>query len=160
MDRDEFVYANNLKAALEERAPRTAWLLTAAIGLLLLAAGAWASMAVLDEVTTGPGKVIPSRQLQVVQPLEPGIVREILVKEGQLVEQGQVLMHIDDTAFSSELGELHQRRGAFQAKVLRLRAEANGADAMLEKSSLPDIAARSYRVDFTKLETTLPNFNF
>jgi len=147
MDRDEFVYANDLRAALEERAPRTAWLLTAAIGLLLLAGGAWASVAVLDEVTTGPGKVIPSRQLQIVQPLEAGIVREILVKEGQLVEQGQVLMHIDDTAFSSELGELNQRRGAFQAEVMRLRAEASGAETMPDKSELPEIAAQSYDVE-------------
>ena len=106
MDRDEFVFANDLKSALEERAPRTGWLLTGAIGMLLLAAGAWANFAVLDEVTTGPGKVIPSRQLQVVQPLEAGIIREILVKEGQLVDAGQILMHVDDTAFSSELGEL------------------------------------------------------
>lgn len=147
MDRDEFTFANDLKAALEERAPRTAWLLTGAIGLLLLAGGAWASIAVLDEVTTGPGKVIPSRQLQIVQPLEAGIVREILVKEGQLVEQGQVLMHIDDTAFSSELGELQQRRGAFRAEVMRLRAEASGAETMPDKSTLPDVAARSYDVE-------------
>lgn len=147
MDRDEFTYANDLKAALEERAPRTAWLLTAAIGLLLLAGGAWASVAVLDEVTTGPGKVIPSRQLQVVQPLEAGIIREILVKEGQLVEQGQILMHIDDTAFSSELGELNQRRGAFQAEVMRLRAEASGAAEMPDRSTLSDIAAKSYDVE-------------
>ena len=147
MDRDEFTYANDLKAALEERAPRTAWLLTGAIGLLLLAGGAWASVAVLDEVTTGPGKVIPSRQLQVVQPLEAGIIREILVKEGQLVEQGQILMHIDDTAFSSELGELNQRRGAFQAEVMRLRAEASGAAEMPDRSTLSDIAAKSYDVE-------------
>lgn len=147
MDRDEFTYANDLKAALEERAPRTAWLLTGAIGLLLLAGGAWASVAVLDEVTTGPGKVIPSRQLQVVQPLEAGIIREILVEEGQLVEQGQILMHIDDTAFSSELGELNQRRGAFQAEVMRLRAEASGAAEMPDRSTLSDIAAKSYDVE-------------
>lgn len=147
MDRDEFTYANDLKAALEERAPRTAWLLTGAIGLLLLAGGAWASVAVLDEVTTGPGKVIPSRQLQVVQPLEAGIIREILVKEGQLVDEGQILMHIDDTAFSSELGELNQRRGAFQAEVMRLRAEASGAKEMPDRSTLSDIAVKSYDVE-------------
>jgi len=147
MDRDEFVFANDLKVALEERAPRTAWILTAAIGVLILAGGVWASVAILDEVTTGPGKVVPSQQLQIVQPLEPGIIRDILVEEGQLVEAGEILMHVDDTAFSSELGELHQRRGAFQAQVMRLRAEANGADAMPDKSSLPEIAAQSYEVE-------------
>ncbi|MEM8812025.1 MAG: HlyD family type I secretion periplasmic adaptor subunit [Pseudomonadota bacterium] len=130
MSRDEFLFANNLKAALEDRPPRTAWVLVFAIAVLLLAGGAWAHFAVLDEVTTGPGKVVPSRQLQVVQPLEAGIVREILVREGQLVDQGQILMHIDDTAFSSELGELSRQRTALRAEAERLSAEARGAEAM------------------------------
>ena len=145
IDRDEFVYANDLKAALEDRSPRTAWMLTLAIGLLVIVGLVWAAFAVLDEVTTGPGKVIPARQLQVVQPLETGIVREILVEEGKLVEAGEVLMHIDDTAVSSQLGELRKRRVAFLAEILRLSAEASGAQELPGPESLPADAAEAYR---------------
>lgn len=147
MDRDEFVFANDLRAALEDRAPRSAWMLTAAIGFLIAAGLAWAHFAVLDEVTTGPGKVIPARQLQVVQPLETGRVREILVKEGQLVEAGEILMHIDDTAVASELGELHERRAAFRAEILRLQAEATGAETMPYANTVPEIDPDAYRVE-------------
>ncbi|MBT4080700.1 MAG: biotin/lipoyl-binding protein, partial [Gammaproteobacteria bacterium] len=54
----------------------------------------WASWAVLDEVTRGEGRVIPSSQIQVVQNLEGGIVEEILVKEGEVVEKGQVMIRL------------------------------------------------------------------
>ncbi len=84
----------------------------------------WADHAVLDEVTVGQGKVIPSSQLQVVQNLEGGIVKEILVSEGQIVEQGQVLVRIDDTGFASSVGENQARQDALMAAIARLTAES------------------------------------
>lgn len=69
-----------------------------------MAAGViWAHFAELDEVKRGNGRVVPSRQIQVLQSLEGGIVREILVHEGTIVKEGEVLMKIDDTRFASEL---------------------------------------------------------
>ena len=58
--------------------------------------------------------------------LEGGIVGEILVQEGAIVQQGQSLMRIDDTKFASEFGEIRERRAAMAARVARLEAEARG----------------------------------
>jgi adhesin transport system membrane fusion protein len=83
----------------------------------------WADIAVLDEVTTGQGKVIPSSQVQVVQNLEGGIVKELLVSEGQIVEKDQILLRIDDTGFASSVGETQARQDALMAAIARLTAE-------------------------------------
>ena len=128
--RTEFEFANDVRAAMEERAPRGAWVLIIAIFAIVAGGFVWAAWATLEEVTTASGKVIPSSQLQVVQTLEGGIVREIYVREGDPVKKGQRLMQIDDTGFSSKLGELRQRRWALKAEIVRLEAEAGGADAM------------------------------
>ena len=78
----------------------------------------------------GDGKVIPSSQVQVVQNLEGGIVKQIDVSEGDLVRPGQVLLVIDDTRFDSSLQESRARLLSLQAKQARLRAEAEGQAAM------------------------------
>lgn len=83
----------------------------------------WANFAVLDEVSRGEGKVIPSSQVQVIQNLEGGIVKQILVAEGQVVEQDQVLMIIDDTQFTSSLQESRVRAKSLEARIARLIAE-------------------------------------
>ncbi len=89
----------------------------------------WASWATLDELARGEGRVIPSQQLQVVQNLEGGIVAEILVAEGSLVEAGQPLIKIDDTLFASSYEENRLKVLELQARAARLRAEAQGRDA-------------------------------
>ncbi|CAM3573205.1 HlyD family type I secretion periplasmic adaptor subunit [Parendozoicomonas haliclonae] len=95
----------------------------------------WASWAEVDEITRGEGKVVPSSQIQDVQNLEGGIVREILVREGELVEQGQVLMVMDDTRFSTTRDGQQANRFALQAKLSRLTAEVEGAGA--DTSAVP-----------------------
>ncbi len=92
----------------------------------------WAWFAVVDEVTHAEGKIIPSSHVQVIQNLEGGILKEILVTEGQLVSSGQVIMRIDDTGFSSSFGEIRARYYSLIGEVARLRAEAE--DAPLEFS--------------------------
>ncbi len=130
MRQDDFEFANDIKAAHQERAPSLAWLTLAIIFLIVFSGLLWAQLAVLDEVTTGSGRVIPSSQMQVVQTLEGGIVSEILIREGDTVEKDQIIMRIDDTGFASRLGEIMQRRWARRAEVSRLEAEATGADRL------------------------------
>jgi adhesin transport system membrane fusion protein len=84
---------------------------------------AWATLSEIEEVTRATGRVVPSRQVQVVQSLEGGIVRRIDVRQGDVVEAGQVLMQIDDTALSSQRGELLRQEAALLAEEVRLRAE-------------------------------------
>jgi adhesin transport system membrane fusion protein len=92
--------------------------------LLLL----WAAWAEVDEVTRGEARVIPSRQLQVVQALDGGVVAEILVREGQVVEAGQLLLRIDETRATSGVRESAAQGLALQARAARLRALAEGGE--------------------------------
>jgi adhesin transport system membrane fusion protein len=122
----ELEFANAPAAALRSGAPRTGRLLLACVAALVAATAAWAAWAIVEEVATGLGRVIPSQQMQVVQSLEGGIVRELTVREGDKVEKDQVLMRIDDTGFASRFGEINQRRLASLAEIARLEAEAQG----------------------------------
>ena len=141
--REDLEFANNIRDALDQRTSGAAWLTVLIIFLLLACAVGWASWATLEEVTTGEGKVIPSRQTQVVQTLEGGIVREILAREGDLVKAQQILMRIDDTGFASRLGELRQKRSSMRAEIARLTAEANGEDNVRFEDDLLKSAPRA-----------------
>lgn len=83
----DFAFANDIRAAAELRTPRTSRMLLMTFLAMLVAFLTWAHFAVLDEVKRGNGRVVPSRQTQVVQSLEGGIVGEILVQEGAIVQQ-------------------------------------------------------------------------
>jgi adhesin transport system membrane fusion protein len=86
----------------------------------------WSAVAQIDEITRGEGKVIPSRQLQVLQSLDGGIVAEIAVQEGQIVAAGQTLLKVDPTRFVSSVRENRAQLYALQAKAARLRGLAEG----------------------------------
>jgi membrane fusion protein, adhesin transport system len=95
----------------------------AAVVVLLIV---WAAFARVDEVTRGEGRVVPSRQLQVLQSLDGGVVAEILVREGQQVEAGQLLLRIDETRATSGVRESAAQGFALRARVARLRALGEG----------------------------------
>jgi membrane fusion protein, adhesin transport system len=82
----------------------------------------WAAIAHVDEVTRGEGKVIPSRQLQVLQSLDGGVVSEILVHEGDLVQANQLLLKVDATRFVSSVRESQSQYISLLVKAARLRA--------------------------------------
>ncbi len=85
----------------------------------------WAHYATLDEVTRGAGKIIPSSHIQVVQNLEGGILADILVKEGDLVEKGQALLKLNTVRFASSFNETKQKYYELLATTARLTAEVN-----------------------------------
>jgi membrane fusion protein, adhesin transport system len=101
-------------------------LLLGTIVLLFVFALAWAALAQLDEVTRGEGRVITQSQIQLVQNLEGGIVSEILVREGDLVQKDQILLRIDPMRFQAAFREGEQGAMALKARMARLTAEANG----------------------------------
>ncbi len=143
MPPSDFAFANDIRAAAALRTPRTSRMLLLTFLALLVAFLAWAHFAVLDEVKRGNGRVVPSRQTQVVQTLEGGIVGEILVQEGSIVQQGQSLMRIDDTKFASEFGEIRERRAAMAARVARLDAEARGRSEVTFPDQLDQVVPAS-----------------
>lgn len=124
--------------AMAEDSPRATRITVWVACSLLLVALAWAHFAVLDEVTTGEGKAIPSSKVQIIQNLEGGIVSEILVREGQVVDKGTVLLRLDDTRFRSNKGETEADRLALTAKVERLSAEAEGREMVLPEEITRD----------------------
>jgi adhesin transport system membrane fusion protein len=114
-----------VEKALVDDAPRivrlTIWGVIGFFVFLVL----WAHFAIIDEVTKGEGKAIPSSRIQKIQNLEGGIVAQIYVHEGQIVEAGAPLVRLDDTRFASNVGETEADRVAMELRVERLSAEVD-----------------------------------
>ncbi|NVN55839.1 HlyD family efflux transporter periplasmic adaptor subunit [bacterium Scap17] len=91
---------------------------------------AWASWAEVNEVARGEAKIIPSSRQQTIQSLEGGILDEMMVSEGEIVEAGQLLAAIDETRFRSAYMESLSQAQALRATIARLEAE------VLDKSSI------------------------
>ena len=125
---DDIDFVTHSNAAILEQTPRGGRFILWTVVAFICFAIAWSAWAKLDEITRGEGKVIPSRQLQIVQNLEGGILSGILVREGEIVEQGQVLLRIDDTRFASNLREGRLHYLSLRAKAVRLSAEANNTN--------------------------------
>jgi len=115
----------------------------------------WANYAMLDEITRGSGKIIPSSRLQVIQNLEGGILAEIFVREGDIVERDQPLMRLDDINFSSSLGGEKLKYYELLTDSARLRALANGTELQIPeniKQDNPELARRAVRLYESKKE--------
>jgi adhesin transport system membrane fusion protein len=149
----DFAFANDVRAAVELRTPRTSRMLLSSSLAMFAAFTIWAHFAVLDEVKRGDGKVIPSRQTQVVQSLEGGIVQSIQIQEGAIVQKNESLMNIDDTKFAAEFGEIRERRAAMAARVTRLEAEANGRPAPAFTADLRQTAPRAVDTEQSVFDT-------
>lgn len=139
-------------------------LLLFTVGALVAAFLVWANYAVLDEVTHGLAKVIPSSQVQVIQNLEGGIMSEILIQEGDVVAKDQVIIRIDNTLAQSNLDELRQRRWIALAVVARLEIEVTGKtpdqivfspELLAEQPRLAEEEMSSARVRHDQLQSQL-----
>ncbi len=112
----------------DDQLPLSKHFLLVAIVLFFVIFVIWANLATLDEVTRGDGKIIPSSEVQALQSLDAGIVEELLVKEGDLVSQGQILVRLRDIEASSDLGANRARYLGLLASITRLQAQAEGED--------------------------------
>jgi adhesin transport system membrane fusion protein len=95
------------------------WLVMSAITVFI----AWAAFAELDEVAIGEGKVTPASKGQIIQSLEGGILSELAVREGDIVEEGQELATLDPVQARAYMEETVARIAALQARAARLQAE-------------------------------------
>ena len=128
------------------------------IGLLVLLAWAW--LFKLEEVSTGTGKVVPSSKEQIIQSLEGGILTKLNVREGEVVQQGQVLAQLDPTRFASNVGESESLLLASKATAARLRAVVNGASLkfpaeVLKEQALVNEETALYHSRRSNLEESL-----
>lgn len=117
---------NDLNAALQTEKHRGLFSVIIIFFLLIIAFLIWAYFSTVEEVTRGQGSVIPSSREQIVQSLDPGTIAEMKVKEGDIVEKGQVLLKLDDTRSSAILRESEAKVVNLEAMIARLRAEAYG----------------------------------
>jgi adhesin transport system membrane fusion protein len=122
----------------ERRASQT---LVWATALTLVLALLWASLFELDEITRGQGKVIPSSREQVIQSLDSGVLSELFVREGSVVEKDQVLWRIDDARSGAVFREAQEKYLALSALAARLKAEAYGTALVFpsELNAYPDL---------------------
>ncbi len=138
-------------------------LITISAALILISL-VWAWFGVLDEVSTGTGKVIPSSRDQVLQSLEGGILTELYVHEGDRVKAGQVVARLDATRSQSSVGESAARYRAALAAASRLRAEVNDDPLTFpnELKAYPDLIAsetRLYKTKRAQLTDSTKQFN-
>lgn len=142
-DQDNLQTMPEVNRAMIEDSPRVVRFTLWTIGAFFLFFILWAAFADIDEVTRGNGKAIPSSRLQKIQNLEGGIVTEVFIHEGQIVNAGDPLLRLDDTRFASNVGETEADRLALVLRIERLNAEINDRDlALSEEASVqaPEVA--------------------
>ena len=115
------------------------------IALFWLIALIWSSVASLEEVTRGEGRVIASSKMQIIQNLEGGIVQEIFVQTGDQVTNSQPLIKLEDIKFKSELLSIKQNKAALEANINILSAESQGVTPKFEatfEANYPELVGR------------------
>ena len=128
-----------LSREMEEREGFGNSLIIFVIAALIATGIGWASIAELDNVTRGDGKIVSTTQNQMVQSSEPGVILSRSVDENSLVAAGDILYEINPIELQSELDKLQQRAATLTVRELRLRAESNG----LKFDPDPDMLAQS-----------------
>ncbi len=131
---DDAEFMSEVSAATLESVHRAGHSLLLLSLAFFIVAGWWAYETTLDEVTRGEGKVVPSSKIQIIQNLEGGILSEVLVAEGEMVEKGQILLKIDDTRFASSFRETELKHYELLARNARLKAESQGTPLILPKN--------------------------
>lgn len=131
--KQDLVYMQSLSAAVMQRSPRYLIFVVMVILLFVLSAIVWMSWASIDVVIRGSGKVVPASQVQLIQSLEGGIVSEILITEGQLVNVNQSLVKISDIAFASSFEENRLLYFELLAKSSRLTAESDTQEFVINE---------------------------
>lgn len=138
-------FLSDRNAAFMLKTPRGGRIILWCIFIFVIAALVWAHYTSLDEVTVGDGKVIPSSQVQVIQNLEGGILKEINTHVGQTVDRDQVLMTIENTEAVSSLREQQVEEMNLLVRAARLTAEAEGKPPIFTdrmRNQYPEIVSR------------------
>jgi len=128
LSKRDYEFMHSLSAAVLEVAPtRLRFVLYFWVTAIVLFI-TWANFAYIDEIARGDGEIIPSGENQIIQNLEGGIVKQILVSEGEEVQKGQILLKIDNQKSEASFSSNAVQADALAAKIARLSAEAQGKE--------------------------------
>lgn len=144
-DQGDIEYMSPVRASYMRQPKRRAPILLYSIGAFFICAFIWASFAELDEVTRGEGRVVPSGQVKTIDHLEGGIVKNILIRDGDIVEKGQVLLEIDSTVAKARYEEGLSMYYQSFAQIVRVKAQLAGEEFIIPEEVLknaPEIAAK------------------
>ncbi|MCP2040406.1 adhesin transport system membrane fusion protein [Neisseria sp. HSC-16F19] len=133
---------NDLNAALQKEKHSGMFWMIIFFFVFLVVFVIWAYNSEVEEVTRGQGSIIPSSREQIVQSLDPGIIAEMKVKEGDVVEKDQVLLRLDDTRSSAILRESEAKVVNLEAMIARLRAESYGTALQFPPNTPPELVQR------------------
>ncbi len=122
---DQLRYLSQSALIEETSAPYAVRTTLFMISLVVISLIVWAGFTQVNEIAVTEGEVIPSKHVQAIQHLEGGIISEIKVVEGELVEKGQIILILDGTAAKRDLAALQARRIASRYKALRLKSFIN-----------------------------------
>ena len=123
---DDILYANEVDAALARRPKFGIRVLSISVAVFFLCLIIWAAIADVDEVTHAEGSVVGSQRTQTIQNLEGGILRAVLVHEGQIVDKGTVLAQLDNEMAESAYRDAVNKAMENSLAVLRLESEIKG----------------------------------
>ena len=144
-DEDARLQAHVSRLQNSHRGRQGGLLLTLLLAFVIFAV--WASWFQIDEVARASGEVIASSRVQVIQSVDGGVLEQLLVKEGDRVEPGQVLARLEQTRFGASVGEVEARLFALRAKVARLQAEVTGANQLVFTDKLLERAPDTARIE-------------
>lgn len=142
-------YVSDVQAAIMLQSPRGGRFILYLIVLVAASALAWSWYAEIDDVIKGQGKVIPSSRVQEIQNLEGGVLQEVLVKEGQVVQPGDTLIVLDDIQFGAELEKNALEAVGLQTAIERLSAEIEDRELQFSEElsqNYPEIVAKQQQL--------------
>lgn len=150
-------YLSEAEAIEKQPLPRLARATLYVLVALLAVAALWASIAKVDRIAVGRGKLITTTPMIVVQPLEPSMIRTIDVQVGQIVRKGAKLATFDPTFASSDLSQLTARHESLDAQVKRLESELSGTprDATPPRNAEELLQARLFQERRANLNSRL-----
>lgn len=122
-DKDSHDFLPSIVAVMERPPVPHTRIVSALVVLLAVIAGSWAFTSRVDIIVSAQGEIVPAGRVKVVQAADQGVVREILVDDGQVVDEGVALIELDSTSIEAEETQLAIRRDQALLTVQRLRAE-------------------------------------
>lgn len=135
---EDLLYVSQVDRAMYGRGRGFAYVMYSTIILFIAAFVFWSKYAVLDEVTRGMGRVIPSQRVQEIQNLEGGILSEIFVSEGEQVKKDALLCRLHNAQAASSYRDAYARSLEHEAAIIRLKAQLNDVEPVFPKSLIEE----------------------